>query len=172
MRPLDPRPRRYYPGMVDLERVEGSRERFVPLLLEADELEAVVRAYFEQGNMYAIVSDGVEVGVVLTISDREDLEIKNIALAPEYRGQGIGTAVLTLVVGLARDTGASRLIVGTADSSPGTIRFYKRNGFRRYGVREGFFDAYPEPIWENGVRARDMIMLAMDTVDAISGGLT
>ena len=51
------------------------------------------------------------------------------------------------------------MIVGTADSSPGTVRFYERAGFLRYGVREGFFDACPEPIRENGVRAPDMIML-------------
>ena len=147
------------PGMVTLEKVEGSRERFVPLLLEADDSVEVVRTYFELGSMYAIADDGVEVGVVLTIPDGDDLEIKNIAVAPEHRGRGIGTAVLKLAADLAREAGASRLVVGTADSSPGTVRFYERAGFLRYGVREGFFDAYPEPIWENGVRAHDMIML-------------
>jgi ribosomal protein S18 acetylase RimI-like enzyme len=145
--------------MVTLEEVEGSRERFVPLLLEADESEGVVRSYLEQGIMYVIANDGIEVGVVLTIFHGDDLEIKNIALVPERRGRGIGTAVLELAVELAREACASRLIVGTADSSPGTVRFYERAGFLRYGVREGFFDAYPEPIWENGIRARDMIML-------------
>jgi ribosomal protein S18 acetylase RimI-like enzyme len=145
--------------MVTLEKVEGSRERFVPLLLEADDSEEVVRAYLEQGSMYGIVDDGVEVGVVLTILDGDDLEVKNIALALEHRGRGIGTAVLELAVDLAREAAASRLVVGTADSSPRTVRFYERAGFLRYGVREGFFDAYPEPVWENGVRAHDMIML-------------
>ena len=145
--------------MVTLEKVEGGRDRFVTLLLEADDSEEVVRAYFEQGDMYAIADDGVEVGVVLTILDEDDLEIKNIALAPEHRGRGIGTAVLELAADLAKEAGASRLVVGTADSSPETVRFYERAGFMRCGVREGFFDAYPEPVWENGVRARDMIML-------------
>jgi len=145
--------------MVTLEKVEGNRERFVPLLLEADESEGVVRSYLEQGIMYVIANDGIEVGVVLTIFHGDDLEIKNIALVPERRGRGIGTAVLQLVVDLAREAAASRVIVGTADSSPDTVRFYERAGFLRYGVREGFFDAYPEPMWEDGVQARDMIML-------------
>ncbi len=145
--------------MVTLEKIESSRERFMPLLLEADEAEVVVRAYIDEGDLYAVMSDAVEVGVVLFIRDGDDLEIKNLALAPEHRGRGIGTAVLGAATDLARRTGASRLIVGTSDSTPGTIRFYERAGFRRYGVREGFFDAYPEPIWTDGVRARDMVML-------------
>lgn len=145
--------------MITLGKVEGSRERFVPLLLEADESEQIVRAYLEQGDLYVIASDGTEVGVALMIPDGADLEIKNLAIAPEHRGRGAGTAAIELLADLAWKTGASRLIVGTADSSPGTVRFYERAGFLRYGVREGFFDSYPEPIWEDGVRARDMIML-------------
>jgi len=32
---------------------------------------------------------------------------------------------------------------------------------REVGVDRGSFDAYPEPIWEDGLRARDMIMFEL-----------
>ena len=66
-------------------------------MLEADDSDEVVRAYFEQGDLHVVASDGVEVGVVLTIPDGDDLEIKNIALTPEHRRRGIGTAALEVV---------------------------------------------------------------------------
>jgi hypothetical protein len=51
--------------------------------------------------------------------------------------------------------------VGTADSSVDTIAFYRRVGFRDYGRLEGFFDAYPEPVIEDGVVAHDMVRFEM-----------
>ena len=54
-----------------------------------------------------------------------------------------------------------RLTVGTANSSLDAIRFYQKAGFRMSGVNRGSFDAYPEPIWEDGLRARDMIMFEL-----------
>jgi ribosomal protein S18 acetylase RimI-like enzyme len=129
------------------------------LLLEADESEPVVRSYLDQGELFTIDEDEAPRGVVLVIGDGDDLEIKNFAVEQESRGRGLGMAAITLVIDHARSRGFRRLIVGTADSSAGTIGFYQRRGFRIYGVRRGFFDAYPEPIVEDGLVAHDMVML-------------
>jgi GNAT superfamily N-acetyltransferase len=82
-------------------------------------------------------------------------------VADGSRGRGIGRRALAFAARWAREAGADRLTVGTADSSLDAIRFYERVGFGRSGVRPAFFDAYPEPIWEDGVRARDMIMFEL-----------
>jgi ribosomal protein S18 acetylase RimI-like enzyme len=92
----------------------------------------------------------------------DDLEIKNIAVEQSTRGRGIGTAAITLVIDEARWRGFRRVIVGTADVSVGTIRFYQKRGFQIYGLRRGFFDAYPETIVENCIVAHDMVMLEFD----------
>ncbi len=133
------------------------RESLVPLLLEAEGSEAVLRTYLHDGDLYRIVARGEEVGAVLLIGEGEGLEIKNIALAEGYRGRGLGRAAIEAVAAVALASGASRLQVGTADSSPGTIAFYRRVGFRDAGRIEGFFDAYPEPVVEDGVVAHDMV---------------
>jgi len=138
----------------------GDREPLVPILLEADE-EPVLRGYLYDGDLYRILADGAEVGAVLLIREGDGLEIKNIALAEGYRGQGLGRAAIEAVAAVARRSGADRLLVGTSDNSPGTIAFYRRVGFRDAGRIEGFFDAYPEPVVEEGIVAHDMVRFEM-----------
>lgn len=147
---------------VILRRVDGDREPFVPLLLEADESESILRDYLDDGELHELLSQGVSVGVVLLIAMKSDeLEIKNIALAAEHRGRGLGRAAIRAIAEYARTQGCQRLSVGTADSSTGTLAFYRACGFDAAGRDEGFFDGYPEPVIEHGVEAHDMIRFAM-----------
>ena len=140
----------------------ADREALVPLLLEADESEPVLREYLHRGELYRILLEGELVGAVLLIPEGSDgVEIKNIALSEEHRGLGLGRAAIEAVVDRAREAGAARLLVGTADSSAGTIEFYRRVGFRDAGRIEGFFDAYPEPVVEDGIVAHDMVRFEM-----------
>jgi GNAT superfamily N-acetyltransferase len=156
--------------IVLLTEVAGDREPFVPLLLEADEAEEVLRSYLHDGRLFDLRHDGRSVGVALLLRDAEQTEIKNIALREGERGKGLGRAAIDAIAQLAAGEGARSLIVGTADSSPGTIAFYRACGFEPAGVRRGFFDAYPEPVIEDGVRARDMVMLRMSLPGRLHDG--
>jgi Acetyltransferases len=147
---------------IALRSVEGDRGEFVPLLLEADESESVVRAYLNDGELLEIVANGQPVGVVLLTSpEPAAIEIKNIAIRRACRGRGIGRTVVRCLAARARGCGADRLLVGTADSSGPTIAFYLACGFRDVGRIDGFFDTYPEPVVEHGVQAHDMIRFQM-----------
>lgn len=148
------------PPHLSLEPADD-REELVPLLLEADESESVLRGYLYEGNLYRVLADGEPVGAVLLIPEGDGLEIKNIALMEDRRGRGLGRGAIEAVAALARATGADRLLVGTADSSSGTIAFYRRVGFRDAGRLVGFFDAYPEPVVEDGIVAHDMVRFEM-----------
>jgi len=147
---------------ITLRSVDGDRTAFVPLLLEADESEPIVRTYLNDGDLLELVANGQPVGVVLlTAPEIAAVEIKNIAIRREHRGGGMGRAALACIAAHARARGAGRLLVGTADSSSGTIAFYRACGFGDAGRIPGFFDAYPEPVVEHGVQAHDMIRLEM-----------
>jgi ribosomal protein S18 acetylase RimI-like enzyme len=149
-------------GESTLRSVGGDRAVFVPLLLEADESESVVHTYLNDGDLLEIVAHGQPVGaVLLTSPEPAAIEIKNIAISREYRGQGIGRAVIRCLAARARARGADRLLVGTADSSIGTIAFYRACGFHDAGQIEGFFDTYPVPVVEDGVRAHHMVRFEM-----------
>jgi len=145
-------------SVVELVPVAGSREPFVPLLLEADESEAVLRGYLEDGSLFELREAGRAVGVVLLLHDGDAVEIKNIALRPDERGRGSGRGAVDAIAAHARAGGAHLLTVGTADVSAGTIAFYRACGFRDAGVRAGFFDTYPEPVVEDGRVAHDMVL--------------
>lgn len=149
-----------------LRRVHGDRDSFVPLLSEADESELALRSYLDDGELYELLaadaSAGAPVGVVLLVpAEPGALEIKNIALSREHRRRGLGRAAIEAIVAHARTQGNERLRVGTTDSSVGTIAFYRACGFEDAGRVEGFFDSYPEPVFEEGVRAHDMVLFEM-----------
>lgn len=143
----------------------------MPLLLEADESEQVLRSYLNDGELYDLMivpePDGPPMsepaGVVLLISpQRDELEIKNIALSERSRGRGLGRASIDAIAAHARSRGVRSLQVGTADTSTGTIAFYLACGFRRSAAVPGFFDTYPQPVVEDGVQAHDMVRFEMD----------
>jgi ribosomal protein S18 acetylase RimI-like enzyme len=147
---------------ITLRSIDGDRAAFVPLLLEADESESVVRAYLNDGELLEIVANGQSVGVVLLTSpEPAAIEIKNIAIRRAYRGHGIGRTVVGCLAARARECDADRLLAGTADSSGPTIAFYLACGFRDVGRIDGFFDTYPEPVVEHGVQAHDMVRFEM-----------
>jgi len=147
---------------MSLRLIEGDRAGFVPLLLEADESESVVRAYLNDGELLELLANGQPVGVVLlTTPEPAAIEIKNIAITREYRGVGLGRSAITCIAARARAQGANRLLVGTSDSSSGTIAFYRACGFHDAGRIEGFFDTYPDPVVEDGVQAHDMVRFEM-----------
>src|SRR5437660_1383153 len=99
---------------ITLRSVNGDRAAFVPLLVEADESESVVRAYLNDGELLELVANGQPVGVVLLLSpEPEAIEIKNIAIRREHRSQGIGRAIIRCLADRAAACGARRLVVGT-----------------------------------------------------------
>jgi ribosomal protein S18 acetylase RimI-like enzyme len=148
--------------VIQLDLVRGDREPFVALLLEADESEPILRTYLDEGDLFEIRSGGRTVGVCLLIDEGDTTEIKNIAIEEGSRGRGVGTLAIGAIAEVARERGARRLIVGTAETGTRTIAFYRRVGFRDDGAKAGFFDAYPEPVVEEGRVAHDMVMFAMD----------
>jgi GNAT superfamily N-acetyltransferase len=146
---------------ITFEPVPEDRQRLLPLLLLADESETIVGSYIDRGTLFAIRDGEADLGALLLIHEGDAVEVKNLAVAEGSRGQGIGRLAVAFAGRWAREAGATRLTVGTADSSLDAIRFYQKAGFRRSGVRRESFDAYPEPIWEDGIRARDMIMFEL-----------
>ena len=57
------------------------------------------------------------------------LYISGLALVPEYRGRGIGTALLDLARKRARDMSLSQLSLIVFEANDGALRLYKREGF-------------------------------------------
>lgn len=143
---------------MEIRKVETDKKRYLDLLLLADEQEDMVDRYLERGTMY-VLEDGF-VRAECVVSDEGDgvLELKNIAVEPDFQGKGYGKALIDFLI----ETYAGQytvLQVGTGDS-PSTIPFYESCGFRRHHLVKNFFtDHYDHPIYEGEVQLVDMVYL-------------
>ena len=143
---------------MEIKRVETDKKRYLDLLLLADEQEDMVDRYLERGTMYVLEDGGVKAECVVTDEGDGILELKNIAVAPDFQGRGYGKAMVAFLVQTYTEQ-HTVLQVGTGDSSS-TIPFYESCGFRRHHLVKNFFtDHYDHPIYEGGVQLVDMVYL-------------
>ncbi|MFC4802884.1 GNAT family N-acetyltransferase [Neobacillus sp. GCM10023253] len=145
---------------VVLKPVEwDQRLSFFDLLLLADESEEIVNKYILEGEMYSIKYKGATAGVMLfTFHLDHVVEIKNMAISEKYQGMGIGKMAIKESFVVYRSRGFNKMIVGTANSSIANLAFYQKAGFRMSEIKKDFFKKYPDPIYENGIRALDMVL--------------
>ncbi len=138
--------------------ITENKKEYLPLLLLADEQEDMIDRYLERGRMFVLEDGGVKSECVVTDEGDGVLEIKSLATVPEYQGRGYGKALIEFILAEFKDRYAV-LQAGTGDS-PRTVPFYEKCGFVRSRVLPGFFtDNYDHPIYEDGVRLRDMVIL-------------
>lgn len=143
---------------MEIKRVETDKKRYLDLLLLADEQEDMVDRYLERGTMYVLEDGGVKAECVVTDEGDGILELKNIAVAPDFQGRGYGKAMVAFLVQTYTEQ-HTVLQVGTGDSSS-TIPFYESCGFRRHHLVKNFFtDHYDHPIYEGEVQLVDMVYL-------------
>ncbi len=142
-----------------IKEIHTDKKRFLPLLLLGDEQEDMIDRYLPGSMMFVLYDGAVAIGeCVIQDMGKGIVEIKNIAIMPEYQHRGYGRMMIDFVESRFRIT-HSVLQVGTGDS-PLTIPFYEKCGFIRTHIIKNFFtDNYDHPIYEDGVRLIDMIYL-------------
>jgi ribosomal protein S18 acetylase RimI-like enzyme len=59
-------------------------------------------------------------------------EISDLVVAAAWRGKGIGTAIITDLIEIARRQGFSSVEIGAAESNPVALSLYQRLGFEEY----------------------------------------
>lgn len=73
---------------VEIRRVETNKKQYLALLLLADEQEDMIDRYLERGSMYVLEDDGVKAECVVTDEGGGVLELKNIAVEPDFPFKG------------------------------------------------------------------------------------
>src|SRR5690606_3938903 len=121
----------------------------------------LVRAYCASGWCVVAEQKSEIVGVyVLFPLSETTVEIKNIAVAENVRGQGYGRQLLQHALAESARRGFEFVEIGTGNSSLGQLALYQNCGFRLYAIDKDFFRKdYPAPIVEIGIECRDMIRL-------------
>ncbi len=131
------------------------------LLQLADPSADLIDDYLKNGQCYIARLDSKTIGVlVMTELSPESIEIKNIAIHEAYQQRGFGKQLLQYAEQTARHQNYKQLVIGTGNSSVGQVMLYQKAGFEIDHVKKDFFtDHYPEPIFENGIQCKHMIVL-------------
>ena len=114
--------------MIAINEIISDKTKFMELLLIGDEQEEMIAKYLDRGRLFVMKNDEtVCAACVVTDEGNRILELKNIAVYPEFQRQGLGKRLI-LYIEERFCSSFSRLILGTGDS-PLTVPFYEKCGF-------------------------------------------
>ena len=136
------------------------------LLLLADPSKKLVEEYLKDGKTYIALQENKTIGVyVLLKLSPHDYELKNIAIAKQYQGLGMGKILILDAIEKAKQQGAKKIIVGTGNSSLSQLALYQKCGFKITEIEKDFFTKnYKEEIIENGIKCVDKIILSLELI--------
>jgi aminoglycoside 6'-N-acetyltransferase I len=144
--------------------LEKEEEKPYELLLLADETIDAINKYIHQSDLYVLERDNIIIAVfALQTICSDTVEIKNIAVDTAFQEQGIGKRLLKYAIKLAKEKGFKKIVIGTADAGIKQLYLYQKVGFEMNEIKHRFFiENYPEPIFENGIQLKHMIILKKD----------
>ena len=70
--------------------------------------------------------DAIAVGR-LQVNTKEEAQIRYMAVADNYQGQGLGSKIVTALEDIALDKGANRIILQARENA---VQFYQSNGYK------------------------------------------
>jgi len=87
------------------------------------------------------------VGYIIYWHIREDVQVNNVAVHPDFRGRGIGEALMRHVIDRVRENGATFMTLEVRTSNAAAVTLYKKLGFEILGTRKNYYtnpdeDAY------------------------------
>ncbi|WCL50011.1 GNAT family N-acetyltransferase [Leptospira sp. GIMC2001] len=146
---------------IDFVKCDRVLPEHYDLFLLADPSKDVVDEYLSDSEIFvARLNEGIIGAIVLYPLADNSVEIKNIAVKPEMQGKGIGSFLIKNVIEYAKNMKKQSILIGTANSSIGQLYLYQKLGFDVSEIKKNFFiDKYSEPIIEDGIQAKHMIML-------------
>lgn len=92
------------------------------------------------------------VGVILCRVAAGEMEVLTIGVSPAARRHGVAKALMAGALGVGRQAGAEAAFLEVADDNAPAAALYAGLGFRRAGLRRGYYDRGP------GSRADALVM--------------
>lgn len=84
-------------------------------------------------------ADGKVVGYLMAWKIVDQLHVLNIAADPDYRRQGVGTALLLAAAGKATEMGLAEITLEVRESNNEARAFYLGHGFVPTGLRRSYY---------------------------------
>ena len=90
-----------------------------------------------------LAGDDPALGVILCRVVAGEMEVLTVGVDPAARRRGVGKALVVAAVGAARQAGAETAFLEVAVDNAAAAALYAGLGFRRAGVRRGYYDRGP-----------------------------
>jgi ribosomal-protein-alanine N-acetyltransferase len=92
---------------------------------------------------------GELIGYALMSMGAGEAHVLNVCVRMDYREQGIGRYLVNMLIDHARSLLVTDMFLEVRPSNPGAIHLYENIGFRRVGLRKGYYQASPgrEDAW-------------------------
>jgi [ribosomal protein S18]-alanine N-acetyltransferase len=86
-------------------------------------------------------SPGVAAGYagMIFVPSGVQADVLTIAVAQEYWGRGVGSALLAALIQAARDRGCTEVFLEVRKDNPRARGLYLRRGFEEIGIRRGYY---------------------------------
>lgn len=88
--------------------------------------------------------DRVLVGYIMFWLIDSEAQINNVAVHPDYRGLGVGEALMRFALAKIRDLGGVTAVLEVRVSNAPARTLYEKLGFRVVGRRKGYYHRPPE----------------------------
>lgn len=95
----------------------------------------------EAYHCWVIECAGEIAGYTVLMIAAGEAHLLNLSVAPPWQRRGIGREALAFVVRLARDYGATKLLLEVRPSNTAAIALYAAAGFSELAVRRGYYPA-------------------------------
>jgi len=128
-------------GALDLDLAAALHgEAFAPLGERAWTRQDMAELLASPGVVGFVLTENAEaLGVALCRVAADEAELLTIAVRTVQRRQGAGRALLTAVIGHARDVGARSLFLEVGADNPPALALYGRAGFQMIGQRKAYY---------------------------------
>ncbi|MEM9324423.1 MAG: GNAT family N-acetyltransferase [Bacteroidota bacterium] len=107
------------------------------LLLLADPSRKMIDSYLTGSEVYLLQQAQVTLGILALSRHGHALEVKNVAVAPDYQRQGVGSYLLEHAIRIASSK-ALEIRIGTANSSVYQLLLYQLLGFQISSIERVF----------------------------------
>jgi ribosomal-protein-alanine N-acetyltransferase len=87
-----------------------------------------------------LAGETAPLGLILCRIAADEMEVLTIGVARAARRRGVARLLMTGALEAARETGAASAFLEVADDNVSAVALYAGLGFRRAGVRRGYYD--------------------------------
>ncbi len=121
----------------DIEQVAALERRIFSMPWSVDGFLASLQS---PDTLYLAVRDCGRVAAYCgMLQSFDEADITNVAVAPEYRGRGVGLRMLRELMTRGAGRGVRRYTLEVRRSNAAAIRLYEKLGFVSVGIRRNFY---------------------------------